>query len=185
MEGSISMAQITLGDLGSNKDFLNQFIQENTRPTIQYCVRKFRNINEEDAKDLVQDALLKLIEIVTQENIQNTSAPATSWMYQELRWRCTDLTRKKEPEEEKVIYMFPSPTYIEEEVIQREIHQFLRKCIQTRMRRRRREIFELYLEGYIAAEIARKLCVTPAFVSKETKIGCRLLRKWLEQRGFD
>jgi len=178
------MAQITLGDLGRNKELLNQFIQENTRPTIQYCVRKFRNINEEDAEDLVQDALLKLIKIVTQENIQNTSAPATLWMYQELRWRCTDLARKKEPEEEK-IYIFPSPTYIEEEVIQREIHQFLRECIQTRMRGRRREIFELYLAGYIAAEIARKLGVTPAFVSKETKVGYRLLRNWLEQRGCD
>jgi len=178
------MTQITLGDLERNRELLNQFIQENTRPMIQYCVRKFRRVTEEDAKDLVQNALLKLIEVVTQEKIRNTDAPATVWMYQELRWRCTDLARKKEPEEEKVIDFLPNPTYIEEEVIQKEIHQFLRECIQVKMIGRRREIFQLYLEGYIAAEIARKLGVTPAFLSKETKIGCRFLRKCLEQRGF-
>lgn len=177
------MAQITLGDLEKKKELLNQLIKENTRPMIQYCVRNFRNLNEEDAKDLVQKALLKLIEIVTERKIQQKDTPATAWIYQELRWRCIDLMREKEQEKGKVVPLPPS-TPIEDEVIQREIYQCLRECIQ-RMKGRRREIFELYLEGYIAAEIAQKLGVTRAFVSKETKIGYQNLRRWLKEHGFD
>jgi RNA polymerase sigma factor (sigma-70 family) len=161
---------------------------------IQYCVRNFRNINVEDAEDFVQDALLKLIEIVTKREVRKKDAPAIRWMKKELKWRCIDLVRKKEREEGKVINdedgeniidTLPNRISIEDEIIRREIYQFLRKCIQTRMKGRRREIFELCLEGYTDAEIARKLGVSPAFVSKEKKIGHRLLRKWLTERGFD
>lgn len=178
------MAQFTLGELERNKELLNQFIKENTRPMIQYCVRNFRKINEEDAKDLVQKALLKLIEIVTERKVQQRDTPATAWIYQELRWRCIDLMREKEQEKGKVVPL-PPPTPIEDEVIQRERNQFLRECIEKRMKGRRREIFKLYLEGYIAVEIAQELDVSRPFVSKETKIGCHNLRRWLEQRGFD
>ncbi|MBC8232001.1 sigma-70 family RNA polymerase sigma factor [bacterium] len=200
------MAQITLGGLENNPNLLHQFIKENTRPMIQRCVCNFKKINEEDAEDLVQNALLKLIEIITERKVQKKDTPAIAWMYQELKWRCIDLGREKEKvvpgewvrekerkkeavissaEYENKIDILPHLASIESEIIQREIYQFLRECIETKMKGRRREIFQLYLVGYIAAEIAQKLGVTRAFVSKETKIGCQNLRRLLQQRGFD
>ncbi|MBI1925013.1 sigma-70 family RNA polymerase sigma factor [Candidatus Poribacteria bacterium] len=199
------MAQqpITLGDLEKNPERLHQFIAENTRPMIQFCVRKFENINEEDAEDLVQDAFLKLVEIV-QGKVQSPDAPARAWMYQELKWRCIDFVREKERKEkvianrneeniedgENIIDSLPDPTSIEDEIIRmddeirlRKIYPVLRACIQE-LKGRRREIFGLYLEGYIAAEIAQKLGVTRAFVAKETKIGFRNLRQCLTRHGF-
>jgi RNA polymerase sigma factor (sigma-70 family) len=183
------MAQITLGDLKQNPELLYQFSKENTRPMIQYCVRKFTNV--EDAEDLVQDALVELIKMVKYQEIENPNAPAINWVYQRLSWRRIDLGRQEGrkisgEEGEKIISILPYPdSNIEEETIRKERGKFLRECIETRMKGRRREIFELYLEGYTAAEIARKLDVTKPYITKETKIGCRLLRQWLEQRGFD
>jgi len=105
-------------------------------------------------------------------------------------WRFIDLGRQEGrkisgEEGDKIISILPYPTLnIEDEIIGKEMSQSLRECIE-RMKGRRREIFQLYLEGYIAAKIAQKLGVTRAFVSKETKIGCHNLRRWLKQRGFD
>jgi RNA polymerase sigma factor (sigma-70 family) len=184
--------QITLGELERKPKLLNQFIEENTRPMIQYCVRNFAKINEEDAEDIVQDAfeeLIKIVTNVTQREVKKKDTPAIAWMYKVLRWRCIDIMRIKEREEGKMISdeeakNIPGPTPIEGPE-DNPIYQFLRECIETRMKGRRREIFELYLEGYIAAEIARKLDVTKPYITKETKIGHRLLRKWLTECGFD
>jgi len=190
------MVKITLGNLEQNPELLYQFIKDNIRPMIQHCVYEFGKINEVDAEYLFENAFLKLSEIVIQEKVRKKDVPVINWMYQELTRKCIDFMRSKEgnvitgEEGDKIISILPCPaSNIEYEVIQKETHQFLypflRECIETRMKGRRREIFQLYLEGYIAAEIAQKLGVTRAFVSKETKIGCRLLRQWLEQRGFD
>jgi len=188
------MTQIILGDLEKYPKLLNQFIKENTRSMIQYCVRNFENLNAEDAEELDQDAFVELFEIIRQKKVKKRDAPTIAWMKKELRWRCLDLVRKKKREGRKIasdeerkniINILPYPISAEDEVIQRDIHQFLRECVEVKMKGRRREIFKLYLKGYIAAEIARKLGVTRAFVSKETKIGCRLLRKWLEKREIN
>ena len=180
---------ITLGDLERNPALLNRFIAENTRSMIQYCVRNFRGINEQDAEELVQNAFLRLWEIVTKEGVKKKDTPAIAWMKRELKQRCIDLLRQSKreifvDEGEDIINILSDPTSIEDEILRREIHQALRECIQQ-FRGRRREIFELYLRGYIAAEIARELDVAPAFISRETKIGCRLLRRCLSQRGFN
>ncbi len=187
------MAQhpITLGDLERNPELLYQFIAENTRSMIQYCVREFEKINEADAEYLFENTFLKLTEIIIERQVQKKDAPARAWMYKELKWRCRDFVRSKEgnvvsgEEGENIIDIFPDPTSIEDEITQREIAQFLRECIQKRMKGRRREIFALYSKGYIAAEIARKLDMYPSFVSRETKIGNLLLVQWLTERGFD
>ena len=86
------MAQITLGNLEDTPTLLHQVIEENTRPMIQYCVRRF--VNEEEAKDLVQNALLKLIEIVEEGNIPKKDVPAIAWMCKELWGRCIDFGRQ-------------------------------------------------------------------------------------------
>ncbi|MBM3242976.1 sigma-70 family RNA polymerase sigma factor [Candidatus Poribacteria bacterium] len=183
------MAQITLGNLKKNPALLYQFIEENTRPMIQYCVRRF--VNEEEAEDLVHNALLKLIELVKDRNIREKDISARAWMLQELKWRCIDFARQRGrviagEEGEKIIYFLPDDSNsMGDKVAQKEIHQFLRECIEKRMNGRRQEIFKLYLEGYIAIEIAQTLGVSRAFISKEIKIGCHNLRQWLKQRGFD
>ena len=188
---------MTLGDVERHPELLYPFVAEITRPMVQYCVRNFRRIHEEDAENLVQDALLKLSQIVTQRQVQKQETPAIAWMYQELKWRCIDLMRNKErfisSEEgeetddgaDKIETLPDSTISIEDDTVQRESARLLRECIQTEMKGRRREIFEIYLKGYEPAEIARELRVTKAYVSKETQIGYEQLRKCLKRRGLE
>lgn len=183
------MTQITLGDLERTPALLNQFVAKNNRSMIQYCVRNFGGINEQHAEDLVQNAFLRLWEIVTRERVRERDALAIAWMKQELKWRCLDRRREEEreilgEEGERIIRAVRDPTSIEDQFLREQIYQALRECIQQ-FRGRRREIFELYLRGYIGADIARELDVAKQFVYRETRIGCQLLRGCLEQRGFN
>ena len=184
------MAQITLGDLERNPELLHQFIKESTLLMIQYCVRNFKKINKQDAEDIVHNALVKLIEIITERKVQKIDTPTIAWMYQELKRRCVDLMRKRGREEGKiipieVIYFLPDPNIsTNKEIIRDEIRESLRECIQ-RMKGKKRKIFELYLEGYTSAEIAGILDVSAAYVSKVRKIGKKNLEKCLTQCGFD
>jgi DNA-directed RNA polymerase specialized sigma24 family protein len=98
-ENQMTKRTFTLGalkgsrDLYYNKVVFDQVVIENHKKMVEYVVRQFPVIGEDDAADLVQCVFGELCETIW-DGIREERVPVESWLFERLRQRCIDRVRQ-------------------------------------------------------------------------------------------
>lgn len=166
---------------------LNQMIRENQEKLLHYAQRYLGN--PESAQDAVQDAMLRYIRYVRQEDskpIENLSA----WLYRTTRNICLDVLRSaryrlettlSEEEEGHVFTVFASP---ETEIAREDDVQMAKVLIEECLTSKEREILSLKFEsGKSYREIAEICGIAPSYVGVILHGAVKKLQGEFQKRG--
>ena len=144
-----------------------------------------KNVNEEDAKEIVQDAMFTIIEEYKKIVFETSFA---AWAYNVLHNKLLNYYRKSKRRSETVTSSKENPTkeyatWDPDPILAPQLLDCLRKIGKTNTRYAR--ILNLHFQGYKVNEISEKLDITPSNLYVILSRARSMLASCLERGGID